>query len=342
MDVEQLGYFIKVAETLNFSRAAEALDIPQPQLSRQIQYLENELGAQLLTRTKHHVTLTDAGKAFLADAQEIVARTNGACAKARRISKGGHPRLRIGYTSCALLDALPVPLRTFSHRHPEITLQPELFPPGAQLEALAAHRLDIGLMPLPVNVSGQLAMDVVREDALVVALPTQHPLASADTLSLTALANTSFVGPRREPPAGELQQFLTVCRRAGFEPVVAQEVDSPEAALALVEAGLGVALVPAVAREIQHREVLFRPLQEKWATVQLGALWRRADQSAIVLDFLQALRQSNALREEAARSSGGRWESRPSEADVPRRQRSLRAGDDQHKPAADEGAAKLF
>ena len=122
MELRHLRYFIMVAEELHFGRAAEKLHISQPPLSMQIRSLEEELGVTLLHRTQRHVSLTQAGHAFLQEARQILARLEQAVLMTRRAGRGEIGELAVGFISVADYNVLPVVLREFRQRFPLVNL----------------------------------------------------------------------------------------------------------------------------------------------------------------------------------------------------------------------------
>jgi len=148
MEIRHLRYFIAVAEELHFGRAAQRLNICQPPLSQQIKDLERELGALLFHRKKKRISLTEAGAAFLEDAGEILKRVELASERARSIARGAVGRIKMGLVMPALDTFVPTAIREFLLRNPGVEIQLLELGTQAQLKALAAGDIQVGVVRL--------------------------------------------------------------------------------------------------------------------------------------------------------------------------------------------------
>ena len=284
MDLRRIRYFVVLAETLHFGRAALRLNMAQPPLSHQIRVLEEELGARLFERNNRRVELTPAGQALLPEARALLAQADRAEAIAARAQRGELGELRVGFTSAsALTQAIPPLILAYRRRWPGVYLRIEELTSQEQLTAMLEHRLDVAF------VRGTQAPDLpprlrairLFEDALVVALPPQHPLGEDDSpLRVGALADENFVMYPEDSGTGIYDQIMALCRRAGFAPRLVQEARSLTTIIGLVAAGLGVALVPASTRSISANGVMYRPLREKAARSAMWVVLREGDISA--------------------------------------------------------------
>ncbi|WP_062343332.1 LysR family transcriptional regulator [Novosphingobium sp. CCH12-A3] len=242
MDLRQLRYFNALAETLNFHRAAERLHISQPPLTVAIRKLEEDLGVALFERDPRGVRLTTAGLAAVAPAREALAAAEKVREAVRQGAAGLRGRLSIGFIGSAIGELLPRIVSPFRHAYPEVELALEEMNSVEIVRAIAARRLDVGLVRLPVMDSAPVAIDVIETDELVAVLPASDVLAGRKTLDLGALADRSFI---IYSPVSVLHATIRLaCHRAGFTPRVAQEAVQVQTILSLVEAGLGVALIP--------------------------------------------------------------------------------------------------
>src|SRR3954471_13297529 len=199
----QLRYFIAVADTLHFGRAAAALHISQPPLSRAIRALEEQLGVVLLARSRRRVELTPEGAHFLAEARRIVEHLERAAAELRGMAAGERGRLRIGFVSLADYGVLPQLLKAYKAARPGVQLAlREMLSPDQSL-ALTAGALDFGLLLPPVAQAQELDHIVVQRERFVAALPARHRLAATrGALAMSALAGESFVMVPREIAPG--------------------------------------------------------------------------------------------------------------------------------------------
>jgi DNA-binding transcriptional LysR family regulator len=210
MELRHLRYFVAVAEELHFGRAAERLYIAQSALSQQIFSLEAEIGIQLLERTKRRVQLTAAGQAFLEDARNIIHQVEQAIERSQRVAKGEIGQLRIGFTILALHSVLPPMLATFQNRYPDVKLILHEMTTQAQLEALRHQQIDVGFLhpPIlhpPISNSPTKEQDLelleIKTEPMIVALPSQHPLAQRKRLTMRSLSPYPLIiHPRHEGP----------------------------------------------------------------------------------------------------------------------------------------------
>lgn len=310
MEHRLFRYFIAVAEELHFGRAARRLHITQPSLSHQILALEHELGVPLLERTKRSVRLTPAGQLFLEEAYQVVAQVERAVAVAHRASRGELGRLRIGFDSSVSHARLPNLIRSFREHAPQVSVELlEQHPPDLLL-ALETGRVDVVVFRLAdengwSDAGDALCAETTSREPYWVALPDDHPLAARPELALADLKHEDFVLiPRRLQPTLH-DDMITRCKRAGFEPRIAQEATLVPTLVALVAAGLGVTIVPASVQALRLDGVAYRPLNEPGFDSVLRLFWRRDNPSAVLQTFLALtrhyLRASKARGPEASR-----------------------------------------
>jgi DNA-binding transcriptional LysR family regulator len=289
MELRHLRYFVTVAEELHFGRAAERLGIAQPPLSQQIKALEQQIGVLLLLRTKHHVELTAAGTVFAHEARKILAQADQAVHVAQRAARGEIGQLEVGFVSGAVYGKVPSIFRLVRTRYPEISLVLRDLSTEEQMEAIHAHRLDIGLIRPPVIASPSLAVQVIGREPLVIVLPRTHRLAGQKKISLEALAGEPFLHLPRQVAPGFYDQFVSLCTRAGFFPQIVQEARTTQTILSLVAVGMGVSIVPASLRRLQRTGVVYRPLEGPEPTTELAVIWRIDDENPALLRFLEII-----------------------------------------------------
>ncbi len=285
MELRHLRYFVTVAETLNFSRAAALLHISQPPLSRQIHALEQELGTALFARTARGVQLTDAGTSLLPEARRILRDAEALRVGARHIAAGEIGKLSLGFISTAAYNVLPELLPAFHRAHPRIKLQLREATSDVQFGALRDGELDIGFV-LPQPVESTLRYEAVYREPLIAALPATRRWPAV--LSLAALADEPFVLFPRKVGSALYDLVLGYCQRAGFTPRIEQEAIQMQTIVSLVAAGMGVALVPASLMHLKRSGVVYRPLQERSPLMEIGLVWRANDDSPAVAAFVAA------------------------------------------------------
>ncbi|ARX88222.1 LysR family transcriptional regulator [Streptomyces alboflavus] len=173
MQFQQLLYFVAVAETRHFTRAAEQVHVSQPSLSQQVRALEKELGAELFSRARGNIALTDAGEALLPLARRILADADTARIEVQELAQLRRGRVRLGATPSVCTGLLPQVLRDFHDRHPGIQLLIEEGGSHDLVRHLARGALDLALvvLPLPTPSPALTTVELLREDLVVVSSP---------------------------------------------------------------------------------------------------------------------------------------------------------------------------
>ena len=292
MELRQLKYFVAVAEELHFRRAAARLHLSQPPLSHQIRSLEDELGYPLLIRSRQRVETTPAGEAFLRDARILLLDLERAVDNARRIHEGQTGRLRISFVGSALLSIVPHIVQRFRTARPMIDIELRERSTSDQVRALASGDTDLGLVPLPVN-DAVVAVEVLRRERMIAALPSDHPLARLQRVSLRRLAQQPFVLFPREQAPGFYDRLLAVLTGAGTPPRIVQYAPEMQTIIGLVATGIGVSLVPASVQQLALEGVAYRPVTRSPYS-ELAAITRPDEPSVLVQAFLAEARAGSA------------------------------------------------
>ncbi len=258
--------FVAVAEELHFGRAAQRLHMTQPPLTQAIANLEGQLGLRLFDRTKRRVNLTTAGHALLPEARELLARARALPSHARAAAQGELGRLRLAFVSTVGFGLLPQWVREFRGANPAVEFELLEATGDVQLNALARGDVDAGFMlHSPGFAPAGLQQLRISREALVLALPEQHPLARARALSLAAVLEQPLViFPRRIVPSLH-DAIFSLYHDGGRTPLVAQEAIQMQTIVNFVAAGLGVAWVPDSVRQFQRPGVVYRQLGGKQA-----------------------------------------------------------------------------
>lgn len=290
IELRHLRYFIAVAEELHFGHAAARLNISQPPLSQQIQILEQQVGARLLARTNRSVSVTPAGRQFLADSRQILNQVDEAAARALRLHQGETGELRIGFTSSApFIKAVSDTLSSFRQRYPDVHIQTREINTREQIAPLNEGTLDLGLMrntPLPET----LAWEVILREPLLAMVPRNHPLATRTAVSLHELAQEPFVFFDPHVGTGLYDDILSLMRRYQLTPRIAQEVGEAMTIIGLVAAGLGVSILPASFHRVQLSEMCWIPIVEEDAVSEMWLVWsKHQEQGAGAARFKQQL-----------------------------------------------------
>ncbi|OZI77920.1 LysR family transcriptional regulator [Bordetella genomosp. 12] len=290
MELRHLRYFVVTAQTQHFTRAAELLGMAQPPLSQQIRELEREIGTPLFDRVGRGVALSDAGRAFLPCAQDILARVAEAGDVARRAARGEVGVLRLGFTeSASFNDTVTGAISRYQQAHPEVELRLEESQSENLVQGLAAGDLDAAFVRPPFALSGAIRYLPLNEENLIAALPSGHPLASQKRLTLADLRHERFIDYSRKSGYGLSADIIAACRRQGFNPTLRQRAPQLSSAVNLVAAGIGVAVVPASMRHMRARGIHYLPLDLDWPRAVLGLAVRRAERAAVVDNLLRLL-----------------------------------------------------
>ncbi len=259
LNLRRIHQFVVLAETLNFRRAAERLHIAQPPLSVSIQKLETELGVRLFERGgTGGVTLTTGGQAALVEARRLLFHNTQLHNAATSAVAGTGGTLRVGFVGSTIHGTLQRVVRQFRAEFPGVDLVLKEGTSTHIMEQVASDELDVGLVRTPLMASVQASLTQLSTESFVAALPNGNPLAHRSELQLEHLAHESFVFYSRADASGLHSMAMLACQLAGFLPRVAQDATQVQTVLALVESGLGVALVPSIAQYTPNPRISYR------------------------------------------------------------------------------------
>ena len=293
MELRHLRYFVAVAHEGHITRAAEKLRMQQPPLSQQIQALEREVDATLFLRHPRGVTLTDAGRAFLADAEQILSDVEHAKIRARRTARGETGRIAVGFTTSAPFHPLVArAMREFRITRPDVSFVLEESSSGDMVSGLREGRLDVAFIRSGLVDPEGITVHALLQEDTAVAFPAKHPLSKKAALALKELSEETFILYRRPDGRGLYDVIIAACSEAGFSPHVGQEAPRIVSTLNLVAAGLGITIVPASLSRLPLEGVVYRPLKGKPALkVPLNLACRRDERSAATLAFIDLVRR---------------------------------------------------
>ncbi|WP_341522674.1 LysR substrate-binding domain-containing protein [Pseudomonas sp. G.S.17] len=289
-ELAQLRCFTTVATELNFRRAAERLNMTQPPLSRQIQLLEHHLGVALFTRSTRSVALTAAGRAFFIEAQNLLERAQQAAAAAKRFAEGDIGSVTISFVGSAVYEFLPKVIAEARLKQPHVKISLEEMNTYQQHEAMRARRIDLGIVRSPLLQPGFATECLVREPFLL-AVPSTHRLATSATVAVTDLDGEPFLmySHAAYPPFNEL--LTGMFRSARVAPQYVQWLGSSLTILALVNAGMGLALVPRCAANVVFKGVTFREIDlGEGVQSELHLIWRSDNDNPAFTMLLDAIR----------------------------------------------------
>jgi DNA-binding transcriptional LysR family regulator len=293
MELRHLRYFVAVAHEGHVTRAAEKLHIQQPPLSQQIRALEREIDAALFVRHPRGVSLTDAGRSFLADAEQILAQAEHAKIRARRTARGEVGRIAVGFTTSAPFHPLVArAIREFRGNRPNVSFVLEESSSGDMVSGLRDDRLDVAFIRSGlVDPEGITVHPLLQED-MVAAFPARHPLSKRTRLTLKDLADETLILYRRPDGRGLYDVIIAACAEAGFSPHVGQEAPRIVSTLNLVAAGLGITIVPASLSRLPLEGVTYKPFTGRpGIKVPLNLACRADERSAATLAFIDLVRR---------------------------------------------------
>lgn len=291
MDLRQFQYAVAVADELHFGRAAERLHVAQPSLSRQIRDLERDLGVDLFTRTSRHVELTPAGAAFVGAARRAIAVAAETRESAIAAANGVQGRVVLGFVASAAVEILPRLVAAHRAARPLVRLALHEMTTEEQIEGLVSGDIDVGLSR-DLEPTPGLRVQTIRREPLIVAVPSDHPLQHRRRVSVADLAGSAFVTLPRQRVPRAWDRLLLLAQAAQVRPSYVQEANQFVTLLALVAAGLGVAIVPASVRTLRHKGVHYVRLRDVGAWSELTSAVRTDERQPVALDLCELLRVS--------------------------------------------------
>jgi DNA-binding transcriptional LysR family regulator len=295
VELRQLRQFLAVAETLNFHKAAERLHIAQPPLSMAIRRLETSLGAQLFDRSSHCVVLTAAGRAALEHARDAVFHADLVRESVTAVSANASGTLRVHFVASSMMAFVPRTIARFHAAYPKAELDLHEADTHAILQAIEVGDTDIGVVRFPTPKLPSITMEPVLGDRYIAALPAQHRLAKRKALRLIELRDEPFILPSQRMTPTSYLNVLAACHHAGFSPRIAQQGSQAQTIIALVESGLGVALVPKLWQLMAGRSVALRPLAgQRDGITGLGMAYRSNAVTPLARRFLEFAKESIA------------------------------------------------
>jgi len=288
MELRHLRYFVAVAEAGSLTVAAvRRLHTSQPSLSRQIRDLEDELGAQLLTRRARGIELTPAGRAFLDHARLVLSQVEAAGEAARRVAHPSRPRFTMGFLTGHELKWMPEAMRILRDELPNIDVMISSQYSPLLAEGLSKGKIDAAFLRRERGVP-DLAFRLLVKEPLIVVLPSDHRLAALKSIGPRDLVSQTFVTVSDTAPV--LRMVIdNYLKRSRINIKPTHEVDNLAMAMSLIASTGGVGLLPAYAQNFLLSSVTSRPLKGNTPTVDLVLGYKKSNQSPILKLLLSRL-----------------------------------------------------
>lgn len=284
--------FVAVIEEGTITRAAARLHMSQPPLTVRLKALEAELGVELLVRYGRGVEPTAAGRMFAERARRLLADASGTAEAVRSVGHGvsGHLTIVVGsFVAPSLLAGL---VGELSSQAPEVSLSVTDRTDAAVLDRVSHGEADAGLLHLAPPETGArhartLETAVAAREPLVTVLPEDHPGAAAERADLSSLTSEALIAPSRSSAPGLHAQLIETWRASGGDPDRIRETDSTTTILALVQAGLGVTMMPTALADVAWRGLRTLPLRQHHRAIETAIAWRRDATSPVLRRFLR-------------------------------------------------------
>lgn len=287
MELRHLLYFKTVAEQLHFRKAASKLFISQPPLSRQIKELENELGVLLFTRKDKRVALTDAGKYFKTRVDAVFASLEETKSIVRQIHNSESGELKIGYISSVYQSHLADVLISMRDVFPFSKTNLFEMPTSTQLKALEQGGLDVGILRGPV-LSEQLKVKTLFFDPFVVVVPATKTKYKQQEKLAAYLKSSPFIFFSKQIAPHYNDKLIEICARMGFKPDIVHEANNVHSILQLVEAGLGVSILPySLKQQYGSLKISFLELQNIPVTTEVVLAYKQTNKNAALKWFIE-------------------------------------------------------
>jgi DNA-binding transcriptional LysR family regulator len=308
MELRHLRYFTAVVQWRGYREAAKRLHIAQPAISQTVADLEHELDLKLFSRAGRKVQLTPEGEVFYAEAVRTLGQAESAIDTAKRAARGEIGKLSIGFMGASTYPFLPELVRSYRAQYPGVKLTLQELTPGQQEIAFDKELIDVGFTRTPTGQRSKIfTWRCLYHDPMVAVLPSSIEM-KTKRLQVADLANERFILFHREGAPTLYDMITRMCNDAGFSPKVENEPNMMQTVLSLVEAGEGVAIVPACVRNLRCDGVRFFRLQPDDVKIEVVVAWKKENSSVVLRSFLDLVNaKALHIRRNAELPSGGRY-----------------------------------
>lgn len=276
IDLRDLSLFSQIADTKSLTRAAERSHLSLSAVSARVKELEAQAGVRLLYRAPRGVALTPAGHGMLRHARTILSEIEHMKSELQRYGEGVQGSIRVFANTAAVTEFMPEVLATFLAVHPKVDVDLQERPTAEIIRGVLDGMTDLGITSGPISADG-VEIHTFSSDRLVLAVSPAHTLATATTVRLTDIIDHDYIGLHQ---GSTLQQFVDqLMQNARRRLHIRVQVNSFESVCRMVEAGVGVGIVPesAALRYLHTMKFLIKPLDEDWALRERHVLVRCGD-----------------------------------------------------------------
>jgi DNA-binding transcriptional LysR family regulator len=286
IELRHYRYFLAVAETLHFRKAAEKLFISQPGLSRQIKQLEENLGFPLFERTNRSVELTTSGEYLKIELELALNGLKGIIEHAGLIAKGSVGSIRLGYVGSAIQNVIPELMSRFNRIYPSIKFSLHEFGNTRQIEALSAGEIDLGFVRLnkvPINIE----VRPVFKETFSLALHKDHWLTKSNFKDLSQLKDESFILFEKSYSDVYFARIMSIFEDHGFSPKISHNTVHANTIFRLIENGFGNSIIPTSLQYGFNMNVKFIELKSIPQRATLSLAWYKENRNPVLLKLLE-------------------------------------------------------
>ena len=286
LEIRHIRYFLVLAETLHFRKAAAKLFISQSALSQQINLLETILGVKLFDRTNRKVVLNTSGSLFLEESRFIINQLDNAMNRWQEALNGANGQLKIGFVGSSMKHYLPPIIKQFTNGYPKVGLALEELTNSDQLKALEEGRIDIGFVRSN-QVSSEMNLKSVYKENFSLVLPENHPINESNFTNLGQCANEPFILYPNESSPMYFQQILNLCSEHNFSPIISHRAIHGTTIFKLVENGMGLSIIPDSLRDEHNYKIRFIALKNTTIKTELFVVWKKDFKNPVLKTFLK-------------------------------------------------------
>ncbi|QRG70291.1 LysR family transcriptional regulator [Brevibacillus choshinensis] len=291
MDIRHLAYFSEVAKHLSFSKAAAALYVSQPSISKAIKSLEVDLGVPLFYRSTKQLELTDAGRAVLTNAKYVLESFHNLTSELHDVMEIKKGEIRIGIPPIVGAAFYSKLIIQFKEMYPDIDIR--LTEVGTKMikQGIDEGSLDVGLVcSYPLQNDGFEAMKLLK-DPLMLVVHKDNRLAALPYIRISEIVGEPLILYRKDFSLHD--RILEEYAKQGFSPKIVCESSQKDFLIELVEAKLGVTFLPSkICSELAHPAVVARPLHDADISLELGLIWKSGKYTPFcVRKFLEMTQQ---------------------------------------------------